>query len=648
MNPIVSLFRHALSQEQSHVPLQNILGDIKNGKYRAYVEKLRGFLQSNPEQYDVQKKYLPAFTVSGRAESRKKALEHSGLLQGDLDKLNSTLPDVRQLLKNDPHVAFVFLSPSGNGLKFGIAINPSDHTRGFLAAQSYFRSTYKLEIDPSVKDRLRLCFVSFDPDLWINPAPLPVPDLPPEPPKPKPAFSTNVIVSSRQEIAQKVLGEIRWQNDLYGFCRCPGEHLHTTSTGPEHCDVRLEGVPTIHCFHGHCASIVSGVNHQLRSEIAKAEYVPRGESQAEPAPRQSGPSSEYIPSGDEFDSLPAGPPDWNNLLEDTSATLTAVIPEPIESIHGLVSERSKILIGGGSKTFKTWLSIHLALCVQRGIGFIGRKTVVQRVLYVNLELKSDTFKRRVQKVAEHLNIEVFPDQMKELHLRGKLSGLKVSDIVDRIVRAALSFQATLVVLDPIYKLNLEGDENSSRDQTILFNHLDRITTEARATLVFNDHFSKGNQAEKDPLDAIRGSSAKGGDVDAAIILRALEEPLCYRVDVVHRELPPVEPFAIGWTFPVFELRPDLDPESLRRPKRAKGGPKPRDLSEILSPMFDHPQSNPCSFRQWADALKISHSTLQPYVSILRSKGFIATSGEGNSARQFITDAGIQFLNQQQP
>ena len=29
----------------------------------------------------------------------------------------------------------------------------------------------------------------------------------------------------------------------------------------------------------------------------------------------------------------------------------------------------------------------------------------------------------------------------------------------------------------------------------------------------------GNQAEKDPLDAIRGSSAKGGDVDVAVVLR---------------------------------------------------------------------------------------------------------------------------------
>lgn len=340
--------------------------------------------------------------------------------------------------------------------------------------------------------------------------------------------------------------------------------------------------------------------------------------------------------------------DWRMITEDGSDTITEEIPDPIEIIDGLITEQSKAVIGGGSKTFKTWLSLNLSLAVQSGTSFLGRTCLKQRVLYVNLELKRRTFKKRVQHIVKHLNLTVERGWFCELHLRGKLSGLKVKDIVNRILDVILEKRCSLVILDPIYKVNVEGDENSSLDQTRLFNELDRITTEGNATLVFNDHFSKGNQAEKDPLDAIRGSSAKGGDVDAAIVLRSLEEPLCYRVDVVHRELPPVEPFCISWQFPVMVPREDLDPDTLRRPKKAKGGPKPRDLSEILSPMLDHPQSNPCSFRQWADALKISHSTLQPYVSTLRSKGFIATSGEGNSARQFITDAGIQFLNQQPP
>jgi RecA-family ATPase len=66
----------------------------------------------------------------------------------------------------------------------------------------------------------------------------------------------------------------------------------------------------------------------------------------------------------------------------------------------------------------------------------------------------------------------------------------------------------VIVLDPLYKLNVDGEENRSRDMTILFIELDRLTTEAECNVVLNDHFSKGNQSEKDPLDANRESSAR--------------------------------------------------------------------------------------------------------------------------------------------
>ncbi len=83
-------------------------------------------------------------------------------------------------------------------------------------------------------------------------------------------------------------------------------------------------------------------------------------------------------------------------------------------------------------------------------------------------------------------------------------------------------------------------------------------TDLQCTAIFNDHSGKGNQSEKDPLDVIRGSSAKGGDLDAAMVLRKHDVDGCFRVDLVHRELAPVAPFCIGWNFPLMELRPDLN------------------------------------------------------------------------------------------
>jgi len=224
-----------------------------------------------------------------------------------------------------------------------------------------------------------------------------------------------------------------------------------------------------------------------------------------------------------------------------------------------------------------------------------------------------------------------------LSLRGKLSGLTVREIVTRIGEVAAKLGATVIIVDPLFKLNVEGEENSSRDQTVFCNELDRLTTEYNCTAIFNDHSGKGNQSEKDPLDVIRGSSAKGGDLDAAMVLRKHDVEGCFRVDLVHRELPPVEPFVIGWEFPLMRLRPDLSPDDMKKPK---GGRTPSQAPERLcAAIATTTAENPISISAWAGLAKVSRQTLQGYLPGLRKNGWINTAGEGNTARQYLTEKG---------
>lgn len=333
---------------------------------------------------------------------------------------------------------------------------------------------------------------------------------------------------------------------------------------------------------------------------------------------------------------------WLQLVEDCADTADENLPEVVEIVGGLVPEQCKVVIGSGSKSFKTWLTIHMALSISHGLRVWGRDTLRSKVLYVNLELKNKTFKRRVQIIAHRLGIRVERDWFKHVSLRGKMAGMSVHELMSRIIALAKHHGATVLVLDPVYKANTEGDENSSRDQTLFFNQLDRLTTEAGCTLILNDHFGKGNQSEKDPLDAIRGSSAKGGDVDAAIILRRHEVEDCFRVDVIHRELAPVAPFCIGWDFPLMELRADLDPEEM---KKAKGGRKrEHDVTKLLSVIAHTTPQNTISISAWAKALKMERTTLSGYTPMLRQKDYIKTVGEGRTSRQHITLKGLDLLN----
>jgi hypothetical protein len=332
---------------------------------------------------------------------------------------------------------------------------------------------------------------------------------------------------------------------------------------------------------------------------------------------------------------------WYGLIRDGYDLQSEDVPEIEEIVEGILPAQAKLLIGSGSKSFKTWLTIHMALCIAAGVPFFNRETLREPVLYVNLELKPATFTRRLQAITKALGITLSKSWFQHLPLRGQLSGVPLLLLVSRLIAFVKHGGFKVVVLDPVYKLSTQGDENSVKDTTLLFNELDRLTTETGCAVILNDHFSKGNKAETDPLDAIRGSSAKGGDVDAAMILRKHEVGECFRVDMIHRELPPVEPFVIGWNFPVMELMPDLDPDNMKKPG---GGRKAEhDPVKMLAAIEKHTANNPISVSAWADKAKVKRPTLQTYLPTMRANGWITTIGEGNSARQAITLKGLQQL-----
>ena len=68
-----------------------------------------------------------------------------------------------------------------------------------------------IQIDESGKDVARLCFMSYDPELYHNPNATELVPLP-QPEKLKPAFnsSSEVNLSERQRIAAEMFGDIEW------------------------------------------------------------------------------------------------------------------------------------------------------------------------------------------------------------------------------------------------------------------------------------------------------------------------------------------------------------------------------------------------------------------------------------------------------
>ena len=172
---MVTLFKN-FNEVVEHKKLSAILEEIKNGKYKPGIVYLRKSLAENKtEAYNKAKKSLPAFTPSGKFVGGRKLeflTEYSKFIILDIDKLSAAdLQNAKHLANQSEFTYASFISPSGNGLKILVKIDTpkSEHKETFLKVQAHYETILKLEIDKSGKDVTRLCFYSWDENLYHNP-----------------------------------------------------------------------------------------------------------------------------------------------------------------------------------------------------------------------------------------------------------------------------------------------------------------------------------------------------------------------------------------------------------------------------------------------------------------------------------------------
>ncbi|WP_124642889.1 VapE domain-containing protein [Amniculibacterium aquaticum] len=152
-----------------------ILADIKTGVYQNAITYLRKSLADDKkEAAERAKKSLPAFTPSATFNGGRKMeflTNYNALMVLDIDKLEKEkLQQCKTKIRMDGFVFASFVSPSGNGLKIFVKVSSEkeQHKETFLELQRYFEEILAVEIDKSGKDITRLCFFSYDPELYLN------------------------------------------------------------------------------------------------------------------------------------------------------------------------------------------------------------------------------------------------------------------------------------------------------------------------------------------------------------------------------------------------------------------------------------------------------------------------------------------------
>lgn len=152
---------------------KKILKGIQEGKWMDQVQNTFALANTSSEDYSIAKRLLPSTTFSGVFSSRSidGLEEYSGMMVIDIDKLTQEqVAEYREALQQDQYVHAFFVSPSGNGLKILMKVDSAaeHHLAAFLCIEQYFKDAYGVSIDKSGKDVSRLCYISYDPDLYLN------------------------------------------------------------------------------------------------------------------------------------------------------------------------------------------------------------------------------------------------------------------------------------------------------------------------------------------------------------------------------------------------------------------------------------------------------------------------------------------------
>ena len=155
------------------VEVQKVLQQIQKGYWKKQINDIRYHVKNGNENEAVKiKSNLPCMTISATFKERRKkdyVDSYTGLLHLDYDKLENA-EEVKTNLISIPYTYSAFISPSGNGVKVLVKSDNamSSHEVAFNSLREYYDKIVNVESDSSVKDITRLCYMSYDPDLYLN------------------------------------------------------------------------------------------------------------------------------------------------------------------------------------------------------------------------------------------------------------------------------------------------------------------------------------------------------------------------------------------------------------------------------------------------------------------------------------------------
>jgi hypothetical protein len=296
---------------------------------------------------------------------------------------------------------------------------------------------------------------------------------------------------------------------------------------------------------------------------------------------------------------------------------------PAQVVEGILHCGCKMILGGTSKSNKSWCLLDLAISVASGQPWWGHRTVKMPVVYINFELHRWSIAQRLHALCgARPECQGLGESLALWNLRGRSADLTL--LRPKLEEQLARHQFGLIILDPAYKLLGDRDENANGEIASLMNEFEALAQSSGAAVVVAHHFAKGDSTAKSAIDRMSGAGAWARDPDSILVLTPHEEPDCFTVSTVLRNLPQLDEFVVRWNYPLMQVASDLNPDALRRPQSKNKVCTDREFVELV--LGKESMNYRKVVSRARECFGMSEASTNRYLARLKAAGLICHSG----------------------
>lgn len=213
-------------------------------------------------------------------------------------------------------------------------------------------------------------------------------------------------------------------------------------------------------------------------------------------------------------------------------------PTPIWLVEKLIPHEAVTIISGAPASYKTFITLEVALKVANGEKVFGEFQTTQcPVLIVDEENNPRVIQERAKLLSQN------PDA--PIYIASKSGFLLTEENVVGVVEYAKSKSVGLIIFDSFICIH-DADENVASDMRNVMKHLKEIAKAGIAVMVIHHHRKKGKD-RSDASQDIRGSSDILAQVDCHL---AIDRKSNNAFVTIHqsklREAPEMQPFTVNF------------------------------------------------------------------------------------------------------